>query len=335
MKTRDSYFDNAKFLLIILVVFGHLIRSFIDNNDVMLHIYKFIYTFHMPAFILVSGYFAKGFRKEGYVGKIAKKLIVPYLIFQGIYSVYYYLIQKQDKIELNPLDPQWSLWFLLSLFFWNLMLFLFTKTNWKNALALSFLLGIGIGYVDFANNFLSIGRTFVFFPLFLIGYYMKRDHFYKLTSVKGRTISLLFLAFTFSMYFFLQFDFEWLFGSKPYSAFGQEIAVSALIRTSFYVMTVASTLSFLAIVPQREAFFTSWGTRTFYVYLLHGFIINGIRNSPAVEWLADYQSIAIYAAAAIAVTFLLSSNFVKTWTEPMIELRATSLKRKWKSLQQT
>ncbi|AZB42523.1 acyltransferase family protein [Bacillus sp. FJAT-42376] len=335
MKTRDSYFDNAKFLLIILVVFGHLIRSFIDNNEVMLHIYKFIYTFHMPAFILVSGYFAKGFRKKGYVGKIAKKLIIPYLIFQGIYSVYYVLIQKQDQLELNPLDPQWSLWFLLSLFFWNLMLFVFTKTNWKIALTLSFLLGIGIGYADFANSFLSMGRTFVFFPLFLIGFYMKREHFYKLTSFKGRVLSILFLAFTFSMYFFWQFDFEWLFGSKPYSAFGQAVAVSALIRSAFYGLTVATTLSFLAIVPQREAFFTTWGTRTFYVYLLHGFIINGIRNSPAESWLNDYQSITIYAAAAIIVTFLLSSNLIKTLTEPIVELKATRLKRKLKSIQQT
>ncbi len=80
--SRDSYFDNAKFLLIFLVVFGHIIRSYIHDNDALLHIYKFIYTFHMPAFILISGYFAKGFNRHGYVKKIAWKLIVPYLIFQ-------------------------------------------------------------------------------------------------------------------------------------------------------------------------------------------------------------------------------------------------------------
>lgn len=45
--SRDSYFDNAKFLLIFLVVFGHIIRSYINDNDVLLHIYKFIYTFHI------------------------------------------------------------------------------------------------------------------------------------------------------------------------------------------------------------------------------------------------------------------------------------------------
>ncbi len=87
-KSRDSYFDNAKFILIFLVVFGHILRSFINGNEFMLHLYKFIYTFHMPAFILVSGYFAKNFKRKGYVKKLAVKLIIPYLIFQGIYSVF-------------------------------------------------------------------------------------------------------------------------------------------------------------------------------------------------------------------------------------------------------
>lgn len=108
-KSRDSYFDNAKFLLIFLVVFGHILRSFINDNNFMLYLYKFIYTFHMPAFILVSGYFAKGFKRAGYVKKLAVKLIIPYLIFQIIYSVFYYIMQDESMANVNPIDPQWSL----------------------------------------------------------------------------------------------------------------------------------------------------------------------------------------------------------------------------------
>ena len=53
----------------------------------------------MPAFILVSGFFAKGFYQKGYISKITKKLILPYLIFQLIYSIYYYFLNGQSKIE--------------------------------------------------------------------------------------------------------------------------------------------------------------------------------------------------------------------------------------------
>ncbi|MEM5595768.1 acyltransferase family protein [Niallia circulans] len=60
MKQRDYYFDNAKFILIFFVVFGHFIQSFINDNQNIYTLYKVIYTFHMPAFILISGFLPKG-----------------------------------------------------------------------------------------------------------------------------------------------------------------------------------------------------------------------------------------------------------------------------------
>ena len=63
MKQREYFFDNAKFILIFLVVFGHFLRSFIEESEIIYSLYKVIYTFHMPAFILISGFFAKGFRE--------------------------------------------------------------------------------------------------------------------------------------------------------------------------------------------------------------------------------------------------------------------------------
>ena len=100
MKTRDAYYDNAKFFLIFFVVFGHFIQSYIHEDQLIYTLYTTIYTFHMPALILISGFFAKGFHKKGYLKKVAKKLIIPYLIFQGVYSLYYFFIHEQKVIEL-------------------------------------------------------------------------------------------------------------------------------------------------------------------------------------------------------------------------------------------
>ena len=58
MKERDTYFDNLKFILILLVVVGHLIEPF-NDEAAMGAIYRFIYSFHMPLFIFAAGYFAK------------------------------------------------------------------------------------------------------------------------------------------------------------------------------------------------------------------------------------------------------------------------------------
>src|SRR5690606_8207293 len=109
MAKRDYYFDNAKFILIFLVVFGHLIQSYIDSNSFFSALYKLLYTFHMPAFILVSGYFAKGIYEKGYIFKIIKKLIIPYLIFQVIYSIFYYVLYSKSMLTIDFLNPHWSL----------------------------------------------------------------------------------------------------------------------------------------------------------------------------------------------------------------------------------
>jgi len=99
MANRDSYFDNAKFFLIFFVVFGHMIQSYIQDKESIFALYKTIYAFHMPAFILISGYFAKGLCSKGYIKNLAKKLLVPYLIFQGIYCTILFLYIKLSNYE--------------------------------------------------------------------------------------------------------------------------------------------------------------------------------------------------------------------------------------------
>ncbi|WP_243291729.1 acyltransferase family protein [Bacillus sp. FJAT-47783] len=324
---RDSYFDNAKFILIALVVFGHLIRSFIEQNEVMLTVYKFIYTFHMPAFILIAGYFAKGFQKEGYIKKVSIKLIIPYLIFQGIYSVYYVIIQEKNMWDLvDPLNPHWSLWFLLSLFCWNLLLYPFTKLQKGFALGLAFFIGIVIGYVDFISNYLSLSRTFVFFPIFLIGFYLQKEHFSCLTKRSIKRLSILVLCITFILYFSFPFDYEWLFGSKPYSYFGETSILASVKRLGFYLLTVITTFLFLSIVPTRRTFFTDWGTRTFYVYLLHGFIIQAFRASDLEHEISFLNNLFIAAILAIVITSILSSNLIKKAVHPLIEVQRITYK---------
>ena len=54
---RNYKYDNLKALLIFLVVFGHVLESV--PGEYRRIIYLAIYTFHMPMFIYISGYFSK------------------------------------------------------------------------------------------------------------------------------------------------------------------------------------------------------------------------------------------------------------------------------------
>ena len=81
-KTRRFDLDNLKFFLIFCVVFGHLIEvspSFAFSGL----IYQVIYSFHMPLFVFLFGYFARYDR-----AKLLRGYILPYVVFQVLYIAY-------------------------------------------------------------------------------------------------------------------------------------------------------------------------------------------------------------------------------------------------------
>jgi fucose 4-O-acetylase-like acetyltransferase len=281
----------------------------------------------MPAFILISGYFAKGFRKKGYLLKIAKKLIIPYLIFQGIYSFYYSFLLDKKELELDPLLPQWSLWFLISLFGWNLMLFIFTKWKPPYGLVISVVLGVLVGYFDEVDDFLSISRTIVFFPLFLLGFYFKKENFVTLLHVKMKLFSFfLFVSILLVFYFLPEWNYKWLFGSMPYDDFQATGLIGGAVRLGVYALTFLTTISFFAFVPRKHYFFTKWGTSSLYVYLLHGFFIKYFRNSELEGFFTEPWQLVLLIAVSIVIIAILSSNVIIAITQPLVELKICSIR---------
>jgi fucose 4-O-acetylase-like acetyltransferase len=328
MNQRDYYFDNAKFILIFFVVFGHLLRSFIEDNEMIYNIYKVIYTFHMPAFILVSGFFARGFNKKGYVLKIARKLILPYIIFQLIYSVFYYFLYNKSTFTVDPLNPHWSLWFLISLFCWNIMLIGFTRLSAPTGLLLAFGLGLGVGYVDWVSNYLSLSRTFVFFPLFLLGYHLTKEHIRLLTKPAFKFGAIFAFAIVFLGFFFNpEIDYKWLLGSKPYSEMEAASITSMFTRLAFYLLSLLMVFSFLTIVPKKQYFFTDLGKNTLYVYLLHGFFVRTFRESQVQDFFHSPERFLLLAMIALILTLLLSSKYAAAFAQPLIEFKTSRINR--------
>ena len=76
---RIVYIDIIKGIAIILVIMGHVLSdpSLLRNA---------IYTFHMPLFFIISGYFLK-FKSENAFRKNFRSLLVPYLAVGGDFYV--------------------------------------------------------------------------------------------------------------------------------------------------------------------------------------------------------------------------------------------------------
>jgi hypothetical protein len=80
VKKRDPYFSNLKFILIFLVILGHLMEKHIYTNHDLYIIYTAIYMVHMPLFAFISGYFSKNSHKKlNHVWKIGGQYLLLHL----------------------------------------------------------------------------------------------------------------------------------------------------------------------------------------------------------------------------------------------------------------
>ncbi|WP_042221339.1 acyltransferase family protein [Oceanobacillus manasiensis] len=326
---RNAFFDNAKVVLIFFVVFGHMIQPFVDGSRGMSTLYSWIYTFHMPAFILMAGFFAKGAGDFRSIINLVKKLLVPYLIFQVLYSGYYFFIGKSGW-QTDLFNPHWALWFLFSLFCWHLLLYWFKKMPALLSIAIALQIGLIIGYFGEIGHTFSLSRTFVFFPFFLIGYFLteKQLMLVKRKSVKIASLVIMSAVFV-SIYFMPEFNSGWLLASKSYGDLGMA-EFGGLARLLVYFTAAIMVIAVLAWIPKAHYNWTKLGARTLYVYLLHGFFIQYFRQADVFQINGLYDFLGL-AALSLGLVFLLSSRPILGMWQPVIEGKATILKRQLKT----
>ena len=96
---RDIYFDAIRGTAALLVVLGHIIYVFWDKPDSRMLV-TIIYSFHMPLFIIISGFLFRADKPFGTsVKRRAKALLIPYLYTNiAALCVRYILLAKAGKM---------------------------------------------------------------------------------------------------------------------------------------------------------------------------------------------------------------------------------------------
>ena len=117
---RDPWFDNAKMALVTLVVLGHS-WVLLPDSALVEHLYDFLYAWHVPAFVLVTGYLSRSFSyTRARLWSLVRTVAVPYVLFEAGIALFRIHVGGEQLEDLWR-DPHWPMWFLSALFFWRLL----------------------------------------------------------------------------------------------------------------------------------------------------------------------------------------------------------------------
>ena len=344
MKQRIAYWDNLKYVMIVLVVVGHFVLE--NNSGIDSASFKslaaFIYLFHIPTFFFISGYF---FKKKSALWNaltyvlyaIATKLVM----FFGKWAVYMIAIKifnrqvKYEPVNLSFIKYGDMIWFLIVLAIAEVLMFVLDKVNTKVLLVIVIVIGCLVGYISgiggtsVTGDYFAWFRVLVMFPFFVFGKVIKE---YNLVEKLREKSSLRILSGVLIVGVFLFFilnvlkvhNYTSLFsGRNAYgiisSDWASDIASSAvlfkagaLLRLVAYVVTFIMCLSWTLVIPDKNIpFFTKCGSKTILIFMFHYL---GLYFVNAMGWssiIATRSGKVIFVLGALAWALFLSVVFYK------------------------
>ena len=134
---RDASFDILKGILILLVVLGHAISDTYTNELWQRVLFNLIYSFHMPLFVMISGYFSHSMDKRDIrevIANKAKRLMLPWFIWSTIMAFFFFVSKESFD---NPIQGAGlykelyriytEIWYLICVFVLTLFWYPFTR----------------------------------------------------------------------------------------------------------------------------------------------------------------------------------------------------------------
>lgn len=307
-KPRDPFLDNAKYLTIVLVAIGHSWDPLRDASRTVSALYFVVYTFHMPAFVIISGYLSRSFEgKPRQIQRLITGVAVPYFVIQTVYTFFMRWAQDNPERPFAYQEPGFALWFLIALFIWRLTTPVWKSLRWPLPVALA--IAVAAGVTPSIGGDLNLMRVLCFLPFFVLGLQLKPAHFDLVRTRRARMIAgpVLVAAVVFAYWAVPRMSKQWFLHDKSAQYMHVPSWVDAMMTLAVFGCGLVLTACFLAWVPRRHTWFTALGAGTLYAYLLHIFVIQSSRefgwyDAPWVDH--PISRVAITVAAAVMMTAL-------------------------------
>lgn len=251
----------------ILVVIGHFAESNVDKVVAYKWLFLFIYSFHMPLFIFVSGLFHKD-------NDITRKVVFYLSVYLAEKILTFFVsLYVSGSYSFSLLTESGLAWFVFSIAIYEAVTYLLRDINKKYLIVLFGILGCFLGYDKTVGDYLVLSRTLIFFPFYLLGACTSREMLERAACSRkvklAGCILLVFAAFIFYVKLDSLYILRHLFTGR--NAFKEEILpYGPLCRAGCYVYTAVISLAFILAAPtKRIRLLTGAGSKTLQIYFWH------------------------------------------------------------------
>ena len=177
MKKRMPLWDNLRFFLITLVVIGHFSDFFTTQCQGYQSLFLFMYPFHMPLFLLISGHF---FRPEKITSKCLFYISIGFLLKLTIYG---FTMFTGSATSFSLLSDGGIPWYLFVLAIYTVITYLLRNQQPVYVLVFSIILACAAGFDKEIGDKLYLSRAIVFFPFYWTGFLLKGETLLNLKKV--------------------------------------------------------------------------------------------------------------------------------------------------------
>lgn len=307
-KPREPWFDNIKMTLVTLVVVGHS-WTLLPHNTANDWAYDFLYAWHVPAFVTITGYLSRSFAwTPAKLMALVRTVAVPYVIFEAALATFRYRV---GGVQLEDLfaDPHWPMWYLSALFFWRLMAPAFQRLPKPVALGVAVVISLLAGL--WAGNILDIARILGLLPFFVLGLTLSDREWGWLRSRRALPVALLgvVVILVFTRFTDSWINTEWYYYRSRYDTLDPNDVKAVAIRAVLLCIGLVGTTAVFTLVPRARSWFATLGAATLVVYLYHGFFVLTAQYEGFPDW-ADRHlvtSFAITTLCGILLALLLAT----------------------------
>lgn len=324
VQTRVVWIDMYKAILTLLVIIGHFVLKWVPTSEggniysICNTIAAVIYSFHMPAFIMISGYsykrylYQKAQDTKVFIKNKAMELLIPYMIFSLIFGGMKvlgeaYTLSPSGGFDLLvfPIKPIGYLWFIYTLFIMYSIASVLQKWRVNKVLLVLVTIVMHVCFYFVDIPWFDINRLLrysIFFVLGIFIYNYESDFEKRLTNWVVVLSAIIFLV--------VEFVYISLLGQRI--EFSTQFYNSTEYPVLYFICALLGTLLLFVLCKKslnqkklNNTYICMLGKYSLVYYLLHQMTISilraiGIKLNMISFW---YQIIVVFGGTLVICTF--------------------------------